>query len=110
MQIVLAQNYRARLPQAPHHFGVLRRNAIFEESAGRGRARSGGINQIFQCNGNPMQRPAPLPARDFDFRGPRLPQRRISSHGNKSIQRGIQLLDSFQASAGQINRRNFPSP
>ena len=65
MQIVLAQNHRAGLPQPPHHFRIFGRHTILIKRAGSGRARARRIDQILQRNRNPVQRPAPLPARDF---------------------------------------------
>ena len=57
-----------------------------------------------------MQRTAPFPTRDFDFRSPCFGQRRFGSHRDKCIQRGIKFLDAIQASTSQFQRGNFFPP
>ena len=79
MQIVLSQNHRARLPQPPHHLRIFGGHAILVKRAGSGCTRARGIDQVLQCDRNAVQRPAPFPARNLNFRSPRLRQRRFST-------------------------------
>ena len=110
MQIVLTQNHspacRNRRTTSASSAGT----RSLKKRAGRRCARPRGIDQVFQSNRNPVQRPAPFPAQDFLFRSPRLCQRGLGAHCNKGIQRGIKFLDAIQTSASQFDRRNFLPP
>jgi len=110
MQIVLAQNHRASLPQPPHNFRILRRNTVLKDRTGSRIARARSIDQIFQGDRDPMQRPAPFTTRDLRLCRPSLRQSRLGSHRDESIQRWVELLDSIQAAASQFDRRNFLPP
>ncbi len=110
MQIVLAHNHRTGLPQPSHNFRIFSRNTVLKHRAGSGSACARGIDQVFQRDRNPVQRPAPHPTHDLSLCRPRLRQSRLASNGDKSIQHGVELLDSIQASPSQFNRRNFLAP
>src|ERR1700691_4772231 len=86
MQIVFAENYRAGPPQPLNYFRVLGGNSMLENRAGRGFGRARGIDQVFQCDRNPMQRPTPFSAGDFDFGSLRLRQRRHGGHGDEGVE------------------------
>ena len=67
MQVVLAKNHRARLFEPPDDFCIFRRYVIFVQGAGGGSPSSCGIDQIFERDGNSVQRSSPLTAREFSF-------------------------------------------
>jgi hypothetical protein len=110
VQIVLAQHHRTGLPQPPHNFRIFGRNAMLKHRAGSRSARARSIDQVFQGDRNPMQKPAPFTTRDLRLRRPRLRQSRLGSHGDKSVKRGVELLDAIQANPSQFDGRDFLPP
>src|SRR5262249_16890134 len=72
VQVLFAQQDRAGGFQAADDFSVFFWNSIFKKSAGRGGTDSGGINQVFKCEWNAVQRAPPVAAPDFVFRQARL--------------------------------------
>ena len=110
MKIVLAQNHSASRAQPLHDFRIFSRHTMLKKRAACGCSRFRGIDNVFQRDGNAMQRSAPLLARDLDLRSPRFGQRGFSSHRNERIQLRIQFLDAIQTIASQFDWRNFPPP
>ncbi len=110
MQIAFAQNHGSSLPQPSHDLRILGGNPVLKDSAGRGGADAGSIDEVFECNWDSVQWPAPLTASNLLFRRPCLGQGRFGRDSNKSIQCGIELFNALQAHARQLNRRNFFSP
>ena len=74
-------------------------------AAGSGKA--GDINNVFEANGDAMQRTAPKAALYFAFGLPRLRQCRFPSDGDKGIEYRILLGDSPQTFLRKFDRRDF---
>ena len=110
MQVVLAQDDGTGLAQPAHHFGTLRGNTVLKQLTGCSRAYARSIDQIFKCDWDSVQRSTPFAAADLIFGRACLGQSRFGRHGDKSVQRRIQLFYAFQASARQLNRGDFSSP
>ena len=95
VQVVLANNHCARLFESPDDFRIFRRYVIFVQGARGGSPSSGCIDQVFERDGNAVQRSAPLSARDFSFCSPRVRESGFPCDGNKSIQCGIEFLNAI---------------
>ena len=65
VQVLLAYNDCAGRTQAADDFGVFRGNAVFEEFAGGGGADAGGIDDVFESDGNAVQRAAVVATLDL---------------------------------------------
>ena len=106
MQVLLAENDCARGAQTAHHFGILGGNAVLEERAGGGGGSAGGVDNIFQGEGNSMQR-APVAAAKYLVLGAaRLVERGLGQNRDESVQAGIELFDADEAIAGQFDGRD----
>ncbi len=110
MQIRLANNHRAGLPQRGHDIGIPRRNKIRENLRSRRRADSLRFDIVFERKRNAVKRPAMLAARDFAFGATRVRPRLLRSDGDKCVQLGIKPFDSFEDRIEQFNRRDLPPP
>ena len=110
MQIILAEDYRSRLPQPPNHVRILVWNAVLIQRTGRSGADPRGVDKILQCNRYAMQRPAPLPASNLSGCIPRLRQGGFSHDRNKRVECRIQSFDPLQAFLCNFNRRDLSPP
>src|SRR5438552_2253217 len=87
--LAFAKQDGACLLQPASDFRVLCWNAFFEHGAGRGGEDACGINQIFQCQRDPVQRPPPFAARDFCFGSARFRHSRIGSDRDECVQHWV---------------------
>ena len=78
-----------------------------ELPAGGRRAHSRHIDQVFQRDGNSMQRAAPVARRDFCVCSSCLLQRQVRRHRDERVERGIQPLDAIETLARQLNGRQL---
>jgi len=81
--------------EPPHHFRIFHRYAIFVQGARGGSPSSGCIDQVFERDGNAVQRSSPLTARDFSFSSPRFSEGGFPGDGNERIQGGIESLNTI---------------
>src|SRR5208337_974833 len=107
MQVLLAQNDGARAAETPDNFGVFSRSAIFEQRAGCGGEGSGGIDDVFQSDGNAMQRATAVSAEDFSLRPPGLVESRLGVDCDIGVERWVKLLDEHQAVLGEFDGREI---
>ena len=106
MQVLFAEKYRARRPQFPDQLGIACRYPILEQGAGSRRAHTSGVDDVFQANGNSVQRTPPPASLNLGLRRARLLESRFASHGDESIQKRIEFLNSGETLLGQFHRRN----
>src|ERR1700682_465069 len=110
VQVVLANNHRARLFEPPDDFRIFHRYVIFVQGAGGGSPSSRSIDQIFERDGNAVQRSSPLIAPDFSFSSPRFREGGFPGDGNECIQCGIEFRNAIQATPSQFDWRNLLPP
>lgn len=106
MHIELAEYHGARLLQSVHHRGIVRRDAISKHRAPRGGLDPSRVDEIFQGDGDPVERPAPLPALSLSFQFTRPCEGVVSSNGDIGIENWIQFLDPREARLRQLDRRD----
>ena len=106
VQIQLAEQDGARVFQTARDFGVCPGNAIFKELARAGGADAGGIDVVFQGDGNAVKRPAPFAAPLLVLHLARLRERLISRNSDVGINGRIQLLGSLEAGLGELDGRH----
>src|SRR5208282_5057405 len=83
------RNAGARAAETPDNFGVFSRSAIFEQRAGCGGEGSGGIDDVFQSDGNAMQRATAVSAEDFSLRPPGLVESRLGVDCDIGVERWV---------------------
>jgi len=101
---------RRQVLQAAHDFGVFLWNATFEWCAelcaGGGGADSGNINNIFESDGNAVERAAPFSAENFLLGTPGLVESGIGRDRDEGVERWVELVDAREAIAGKFNGRD----
>ncbi len=97
MQVLFAKNDRAGVAQAAHNFGVFGRNPVFEECAGGGGADAGGIENIFEPDGDAVERAAVITAEDFLLSAGGPVNRGVSEDGDERVKLRV---DRFRCAPG----------
>ena len=107
MHVLFADEHGPGALEARDHLGVFRRNAIGEDGAGARGLDARRVEQIFQPDGDSVQRAAPRAGVSLGLERPRLPQGLVRHNGDEGIQLGIQALDAIETRARQFHRRNL---
>ncbi len=111
MHVLLAENDCAPSAQAADHVGVFGGNAVFlrraEQGAGGGRGDSGNINNVFESDGDAVQRAEMLSVVDFPLGVTGAVKSGFGGDRNVSVERWIELLDARQAVVSEFNRRDI---
>src|SRR5205823_10741142 len=85
VQVLLAENHRARLAQAAHHRRVAVRNPLPQDGRAGGGPYAGGEEDVLQTDGDAVQRPAAAPRRQLVRQAPRLVERLVAADGEEAV-------------------------
>ena len=110
MHVGLADEDGASRPQTRGDLGILSGEVAFQGLAAGSSSHAHGIDIVFQCDGNSVQRAAELSGHLFLLQFPGLLQRQFAHDADKGVGLRIEGLDSRQTSFGQFHRRDFLSP
>src|SRR5436305_12886069 len=92
MHIEFAEEDGPGCTEAPHDLCIRNGNAIFEKTAGCGRAHARRINQILQRNRDAVECASPAALVDFRLGLPGFRQRGLGTDGDKGVQLRIETL------------------
>ena len=107
-QVELAQQHGPGRRQPRHDGGVEVGHVVGQHPGAPHGANASGAAQIFDGDGNPMQRP-PIGARAyFFFRAARRRPRLFGQQRGVAFQAAVQLRDALQHLFGQLHGRNLP--
>ena len=107
MQVLFADDYRAGGFQTGYNVRVFMRNPVFENSAGGRRPHTRSVDQIFQANWNPVQRPAPVAGMDLMFGTVRFREGGVGHNRDECVQGWIEALDFVQRFTNEFDGREF---
>src|SRR5580692_13213223 len=105
MQIQLAHNHGASLPQTPRHLGVFPGNSVSVDVARCGRWRTGSINVVLQCDGNSMELAAQIARCLLAVQFACLSHCIFTNDGNKGVELGIVASNPTQSGRRQLYGR-----
>ena len=88
------------------HRRIFGGNSIFEHCAGRGGANACGVDQIFEPDGNAVQRAAKFPGVLFGVERARLLQCLLFHHCDERVQLWLKCLDAGEACFSELRRRD----
>jgi hypothetical protein len=102
VQVLLPKDDGTRGAQAADDFGIFSGNPVFVLRAGGGGERAGGVEKIFESDGNALERAAVGSALNFLFGATGVSERGIGRYCNECIELRIQVFD-----AGETIAREF---
>ena len=103
--IGLAHQYSPRGAQILHNAGVLLWHVVSKDARAAGRAHACGIHQVFQGNGDAVERAAVLTGAQCRLRLARRRQRRIRGYGDECVERWVQRLNARERALGHLDGR-----
>src|SRR5207245_11148605 len=107
MGVCLAERDRSGLAQADEDRGVVVGDPALEDArAGFGR-RVARVDQVFVCDGYPMERAAPGASRELLIRSLGLRACGLPGDVGIGVDQGLGLLDSLKLSLHEISRRDL---
>lgn len=105
IHVELPQQNGSRLSQSANDESVFLRNSIRKNGAPTGGPDPSGVDQVFQRNGNPVERPAVASGEDFFLGRARLLCRLPGGDCDECVESWIQTLNALQARLGQRDWR-----
>ena len=108
-RVRLAEQDRPSSPQSASDRTVEIRYVVLEELRAVGRAQPGRWLEVFDRNGQAVQRPKRTTAQDSSFGGPRRVTRTVGVERDKCVHARLQPLRSFEHVVEHLDGRNTSS-
>ena len=105
MHVQLAEQHHARLVQAADAGAVALGHVVGEDLGAGGGADAGGLVQVFEREGDAVQRPPGLARGQAALGVLGLGQGPLREEGDEGVEPAVQRLDALQAGAGELQRR-----
>lgn len=106
VEILFADQDRSPVAEATHNLGVFMGDSILENGTSGRRARSHGVDDVFQPNRNAVHGTTVVAALDFLFGASRVGQSSFFEYGDERIKLWIQPLDAYKTFAREFYGRD----
>ena len=104
---VLAHDHRTGIGQTPRYRGILVRDTVCVHFRAIGGQDVLGVDNVFEADGNTVQRPQILAGPDTPLRFPRGLQGLVFHHRDVGIDSAVKFVDSGHRRLHQVHRRNL---
>ena len=108
VQIGLADDYRARGPQARRQFAVTVGGPVGQRLRTGSRNRACYVAKVLERNGYPVKRAPATPARDLGFGGARLFGSAFSEYFEERSVKSLQSVNAVERRSSNLDRGHAP--